>query len=96
VWRAKKAQGPLQEISAYELQRERNIVANNEMLASLNLSPLVKKTKTATADRKRLAAEKKLIKLAQLDDAKDLATCITKGSVRVPVRCCSMLTSLPL
>ena len=95
VRKTKKAKEPLQEISAYEQLRQNNIDANNEKLASLNLSPLQKKKPTpAQQNLVRLAFEKKLVKEAHLHDAKDLATCITKRSVHVPVRCCSVLTLL--
>ena len=61
--RRKGKVAPLQEISAYEQQRQNNIKENNAKLAALNLSPLVKKTKATPAaqNRKRHAAEKKLV-----------------------------------
>ena len=89
--RRPKPRPPLQPISDYEAQRQLNIAKNDAMLASLNLSPLVKKKEPTLAPqgRMRLALEKKLVKEAQLDDAKDLAKSIIKGTVHVPVRCCS-------
>ena len=94
--RRNKTKQPLKEISAYEMQRQNNINANNAQLASLGLSPLIKKKEPTQAqlDRKRASFEKRLVKEALLDDAKDLATSITKGTVHVPVRCCSVLTLL--
>ena len=94
--RRNKTKEPLKQISDYEMQRQNNINANNAQLASLGLSPLIKKKEPTQAqlDRKRASFEKRLVKEAFLDDAKDLATSITKGTVHVPVRCCSVLTLL--
>ena len=93
--RRNKTKSP-QQISDYEMQRQNNINANNAQLASLGLSPLIKKKEPTQAqlDRKRASFERRLFKEAHLDDAKDLATSITKGTVHVPVRCCSVLTLL--